>query len=201
MVAGALTAYGPARRAVADLFGLEGVRVVPVSPSAPTPRTTIDEATDFGERVTLAEARDRVSFDVALPSASVLGEPDDVFVRTGPGLESVTLVYRPRPGLPEIRASDVGLILSEYAGSAAPYFEKYVDARHPPTPVTVAGTWPGLRFPGPQQVLVRDPSGEIHAEHPRLSAPSLVWQQGEVTLRLEAAIGQRRALDIAATVS
>jgi hypothetical protein len=178
---------------------LDGVRVVPISPSVPTPRETIDAASDFGGRSTLAQARARLTFDIALPVRAGLGEPDAVYVRSEQDFESVTLVWRPRPGLPEILDTQVGLILSEYAGAAAPYFEKYVDARHPPITVTVAGS-PGLRFSGPQEVLIRDHRGIIHDEHPRTSAPTLVWERDGVTYRLEADTGTRRALELAATV-
>jgi hypothetical protein len=198
LVVAALTLSGPGREAVAHLFGLNGVRVVPLSPTAPPPRQHIDVQGDFGDLVTLAQARERMSFDVTLPRE--LGDPDDVYVRTGSGLESVTLVYGPRPGLPDILHNGVGLILSEYSGYAAPYFDKYLDMDHPPRAVMVAGKWQGLRFPGPQEVMVRDPQGDIHDEQPRMSAPTLVWEQDLVTFRLEARVGLHRARAIAASL-
>jgi hypothetical protein len=91
-------------------------------------------------------------------------------------------------------------LLSEYAGSAEPYFDKYVDERRPPHRVTVGGQWPGLRFPGRQQLLILDPEGTVHAEHARVSAPSLVWERDGVTYRLEAGLHQERALAIAGSV-
>lgn len=188
------------RQAVAHLFEIVGVRVHPLPAATSAPRATLDPSVDLGEPVTLAEARRLVSFTVAVPSGGRLGAPDTVYVRRGPGLESVTLVYRPRVGFPAALNRRVGLILSEYAGRATPYFDKYVDERRAPTPVTVAGRWPGLYFPGPQQVLIRDSSGVVHSEHPRLSAPSLVWVRGAVTYRLEANIDQDRALAVAASL-
>jgi hypothetical protein len=188
------------RHAVADLFGFAGMDVRPLPSAAPSPRTTLDPSVDLGEPVTLAEARDRVSITVAVPAAAGLGEPDTVYLRRGPGLESVTLVYGPRDGFPAGVDSHVGLVLSEYAGTATPYFAKYVDEQLAPTQVTVAGRWPGLYFPGPQEVLVRDPTGTVHNEHPRLSAPTLVWVQGAVTYRLEANASKERALAVATSL-
>jgi hypothetical protein len=188
------------RHAVAELFGIAGVDVHPLPSSGPSPRSTLDPSVDLGELVTLAEARRRVSFTVAVPDAAGLGEPDTVYLRRGPGLESVTLVYRPRDGFPATADSHVGLVLSEFAGTATPYFDKYVEGQLALTRVTVAGRWPGLYFPGPQEVLVRDPNGEVHDEHPRLSAPTLVWVQGAVTYRLEANISRERALSVAASL-
>ncbi|MDP9221169.1 MAG: hypothetical protein M3P23_11630 [Actinomycetota bacterium] len=186
------------RQAVAELFGIRGVAVHPRATPAPTPRASVDPALDFGDPVTLAEARQRVSFAVGVPSA--LGAPDAVYVRRGPGLESVTLTYRPREGLPAALDSRYGLILTEFAGTATPYFEKFVNMGVGVTRVTVAGRWPGLSFAGPQEVLIRAPNGEVIDEHPRSSAPTLVWVQGDVTFRLEAAVSRTRALDLAGSV-
>ncbi|MEP6525879.1 MAG: hypothetical protein ABJA86_01845 [Nocardioidaceae bacterium] len=188
------------RQAVADLFGISGVRVRPLPTTGPSPRTTIDASLDLGDPVTLAEARRRVSFPVALPSTASLGAPDAVYVRDSPGLEAVNLVYRPRAGFPGGFDGHVGLLLSEYAGAAKPYFVKYIDQHIPLSQVIVAGRWPGLYFPGAQEVYVRDPGGLIHSERPRLSAPSLVWERGSVTYRLEADISRARALAIAASL-
>jgi hypothetical protein len=188
------------RQAVADLFGISGVRVKPLPTTGPSPRTTLDASLDLGDPVTLAEAQRRVSFTVSVPSISALGTPDAVYVRSGPGLEAVNLVYRPRAGFPAAFDTHVGLLLSEYAGSAKPYFIKYVEQDIPLSRVIVAGRWPGLYFPGAQEVYVRDPGGDVHSERPRLSAPSLVWEQGAVTYRLEANISRARALVIAASL-
>jgi hypothetical protein len=188
------------RQAVADLFGLSGVRVRPLPTSGPSPRSTIDASLELGDPVTLADAQRRVSFTVAAPSASGLGTPDAVYVRGGPGLQAVNLVYRPRAGFPAGYDTHVGLLLSEYAGAAKPYFVKYVDTHVPLSRVLVAGRWRGLYFPGAQEVYVRDPSGTVHSERPRLSAPSLVWERGAVTYRLEGNISQSRALAIAASL-
>jgi hypothetical protein len=141
-----------------------------------------------------------MAFEIALPSAPALAQPDRVYISTGRGLESVTLVYRPRPGLPEVLNSDVGLIVSEYAGEAAPYFDKYVDQQHPPTPVTVDGVWPGLHFARGQDVLIHGPGTTVYSENARTSAPALVWQEGDLTYRLEANIDTRRALQVAAAL-
>ena len=188
------------RQAVADLFGISGVRVRPLPTTGPSPRTTIDASLDLGDPVTLAEAQRRVSFTVSVPSTSGLGAPDAVYVRSGPGLEAVNLVYRPRPGFPAAFDTQVGLLISEYAGSAKPYFVKYIDQHIPLSKVIVAGRWSGLYFPGAQEVYVRDPSGSIHSEQPRLSAPSMVWEREAVTYRLEANVSRVRALAIAASL-
>lgn len=186
------------RDAVADLFGFSGVRVRPLPTAAPSPRTTIDQALELGAPVGLAEAGRRMPFSVAVPTE--LGAPDAVYIRHDQGLDAVSLVYRPRPGFPAAFDTRVGLLISEYAGSATPYFEKFVGAGVRVTRVTVDGKWPGLYFAAPQQVLVRDPSGVVHEDRPRLAAPTLVWVHGDVTFRLEARVDRATALVVAASV-
>lgn len=189
------------RRAMAALFEFGGVRVNSLPSSALPPRTTLDPGLDLGEPATLAQARRQVSFAAAVPSRSGLGAPDAVYVRRGVSLESLTLVYLAKPGLPAVANSPVGLILTEYAGTATPYFDKYETPGSLVTRLTVAGRWPGIYFSGPQEVLIRDDAGRVHNEHPRVSAPTLVWVRGAVTYRLEANISQRRAIEVAASVS
>ena len=185
------------REAVAEMFGFDGVRVRSLPTAAPSPRTTLDADLDLGEPVSLDQARQQVSFTVSVPSVPELGAPDSIYVRDERGLESVSLVYLPRAGFPAGADSRVGALVSEYSGSAMPYFEKLIEAGAPMTRVTVAGRWPGLYFATPHEVLVRSPDGVVHADGPRLSAPTLVWVQGDVTYRLEAAIDLDRALAVA----
>jgi hypothetical protein len=45
-----------------------------------------------------------------------------------------------------------------------------------------------------------DASGRLRAEPPRTSGPSLIWQRGELTLRLEGEPDRQRALAIAGSV-
>lgn len=188
------------RDAVADLFGFAGVSVRTAPGPAPSPRTTVDAALDLGEAVTLDEARGRLSFPVSLPSAPGLAAPDAIYVTDGPGLESVSVVYRPNAGLPATADTQVGLLLSEYAGTAAPYFDKLIDAGEPVTQVTVGDGWPGLYFTSPHQILVRGPDGLVHEDRPRLAAPTLVWVREGVTYRLEAALDLEQALAVAASI-
>lgn len=189
------------REAVAELFGFGGVRVRSLPTAAPSPRTTLDANLDLGEPVTLDQARQQVSFPVSVPSVPELEAPDSVYVSNVRGLESVSLVYRPRAGFPAAVDTQVGLLVSEYAGTATPYFDKLIDSGDPMTRVTVAGRWPGLYFSTPHEILVRSRDGVVHEDRPRLAAPTLLWVQGDVTYRLEATVDLQRALAVASTMS
>jgi hypothetical protein len=196
----ALLSVPATREAVADLFGFTGVGVRSAPSAAPSPRTTLDANLDLGDPVTLDEARDMVSFTVTTPGTPELGQPDAVYVRQQRGHESVSLAYRPRAGYPATVDTQVGLLLSEYSGTATPYFEKLLESGEPMTEVTVDGRWPALYFTSPHQVLVRAPDGIVHEVRPRLSAPTLVWVERNVTYRLEAAVDLEQALAVASSM-
>ena len=188
------------RDAVADLFGFSGVRVRTAPTTAASPRTTVEAHADLGEPVTLDEARRQVSFPVSAPTVAGLGSPAAVYVRRGPGLEAVSLVYRPNADFPAADDPTVGLLVSEYSGTAEPFFEKVINEGAPVTQVTVDGRWPGLYFPSPHQLLVRAPDGLVHEARPRLAAPTLVWVRDDVTYRLEADVELEQALEVAASI-
>jgi hypothetical protein len=52
-----------------------------------------------------------------------------------------------------------------------------------------------LREPHP--LVYTDPGGAEHSERSRIAGPTLIWQRGPVTLRLEGMATQQRALQIA----
>src|SRR5687767_5649568 len=66
----------------------------------------LGEDLEFGERITLREA------PILLPRAPALGRPDEVYSLE----DSVTLVYRARPGLPALGDSGIGLLLIQRSG-------------------------------------------------------------------------------------
>jgi hypothetical protein len=198
LLATAVVVSVPATRAaVANLFGFAGVNVRTAPSTASSPRTTLDAALDLGERVTLDQAQSRVTFPISVPTIAGLDAPDAVYARRERGLESVSLVYRPTAELPATNDRQVGMLVSQYLGSATPYFDKIIDAGEPVTQVTLDGQWPGLYFTSPHQILVRAPDGLVHEDSPRLAAPTLIWVRDNVTYRLEAALDLEQALAVA----
>jgi hypothetical protein len=49
-------------------------------------------------------------------------------------------------------------------------------------------------------VLFVGPSGDIQTDQPRLSGPSMLWERGGITYRLESALGEADAQRLADTV-
>jgi hypothetical protein len=181
-----VAAVPPARSTVLDWLGLGGETIQRV-PKVPTP-TPVTVPLDLGTRVPLPRS-------ALVPRA--LGRPDAVY-EAG---DIVTLLYRPRRGLPESEYTGAGALVSEFPGRTnAGYVRKMAGPHTRIDRVTVGGE-PGFWIAGAAHgLLYEDPSGAIGESRPRLAGQALVWRHGARTLRLEADIAKSRALAIARSV-
>jgi hypothetical protein len=182
-LAGVLALSPGARSAFLEIFRLEGATVERVET---LPDVRVQRA-DFGERVTREEAERTVGFElVGLDGV----EPDAIFVRDG---AIASLVYgdpeRPR------------LVLSQLRGSVYEGFVKKVGSRGTRIDeVTVDGR-PGLFVSGDEHfVMFRDEFGNISDELTYLAGNVLLWNRGELLLRLEGDLTRDRALELARSV-
>ncbi|MFL6218466.1 MAG: hypothetical protein ACJ742_07950 [Actinomycetes bacterium] len=195
-----LVASPGTREAVARRLGLRGVGVQLGGPPPPTVTTRPGERLDLGlgERVTLEEARRRVGFPVLVPGAAGFRQPAAVYVNEAvPAGGRVDLVYRARPGLSASPFTDVGLLVTEFRGQPTPEFLKKVAVLGMVEEVRVGGE-PGYWFSGePHFFTYRDAAGNLRDEQTRLAGNTLVWQRGELTLRIEGEISRQEALRIA----
>jgi hypothetical protein len=200
LAAAVLVASPGTREAVARRLGLRGVGVQLGGPPPPTVTSRPGERLDLGlgPRVTLEEARRRVGFPVLVPGAAGFQQPAAVYVSgTVPAGGRVDLVYRARPGLPASPFTDVGLLVTEFRGQPTPEFIKKVTVLGRVEQVTVAGE-PGYWFSGePHFFTYRDAAGNLRDEQTRLAGNTLVWQRGDLTLRIEGEISRQEALRIA----
>jgi hypothetical protein len=201
LLAAAVLAASPGtREAVARRLGLRGVGVELGGPPPPTVTTRPGERLDLGlgQRVTLEEARRRVGFPVLVPGAAGFQQPAAVYVdeHEPPG-GRVDLVYRARPGLAASPFTDVGLLVTEFRGRPTPDFIKKTAILSQVEEVTVAGQ-PGYWFSGePHFFTYLDAAGQFRDEQTRLAGNTLIWQRGDLTLRLEGQITKQEALAIA----
>jgi hypothetical protein len=200
LAAAVLVASPGTREAVARRLGLRGVGVQIGGPPPPTVTTAPGTRLDLGlgERVTLEEARRRVGFPVLVPGAAGFARPDAVFVnQTVPAGGRVDLVYRARPGLPASSFTDAGLLITQFQGQVEPAFLKKVTGAGMVQSVAVGGE-PGYFFSGePHFFSYRDSSGQFREEQTRLAGNTLIWQRGDLTLRLEGNLPMKEALAIA----
>jgi hypothetical protein len=202
VLAGGILPFSPsARRAVADFLGLRGerIKVVRTPPSAPI--RPLGDGLDLGERLTLAQARARVSYRVFVPGAAELGSPDEVYLLRSDLGEQVSLVYRSRTGIPQASTTGVGLLVNEFRGRVEQRFiEKFIGPGATVEAVQVNGH-PGFWIEGqPHAILYVGPNGEPIPDTVRLAANVLVWEQGDVTIRIESLLTRGEALRIAESV-
>jgi hypothetical protein len=178
------------RHAILEWLGLRGVTVERVA-TLPSVPATPDLA--LGELLSLEQAQRVASFEILVPEA--LGEPDEIYVdRSTPG-GRVSLVYRDARG-------EIAALLTQFRGDLAPeLIGKLVEGDSRAEAVTVAGGAPGVFLSGgPHVVFYRDPDGEIREETLRLAGNTLLWQRGDLLLRLESALSLEESLSVARSV-
>jgi hypothetical protein len=170
---GAVLAVPPARTAVLDWLGLRGVSIVRVDELPPTPAV---DRLDLGREITPEQA--------PLWLLTPDDEPDRIYRGNG----TVSLLW----GTPD----RVRLLLTEFRGAAL--IEKLVETDTRVERVTVNGQ-PGAWIEEPHVVFFEDPRGRVRQTTGRLAGKTLLWQHGEVTLRLEGDLSKEDALRIART--
>src|SRR5262245_25180945 len=164
-------AVPPARTAILDWLGLRHVSIVRVDD---LPETSPIVRLDLGRPVTRAQA--------PLWTLVPEDEPDKIFVDDG----TVSLVWGD-PGRPR-------LLLTEFQGQA--FIEKLIQPDTRVEPVTVNGR-PGAWLEEPHVVMFRDQKGQLRDDSARLAGKTLLWEHGELTLRLEGDLTKEQALRIA----
>jgi hypothetical protein len=193
-VALSLVALPDLRRAVADWLGVPGIGIS-TEPHATTPPPTT-AGLQLGPRVTLEEARAQVDFEVAFPRA--LGRPDSAHLESPPPGGRVSLVYRPRPGLPPAKSTGVGLLLTQFPGTVTREFVHKVATPGVRVRSVRAGDLPAYWLSGsPHTILYLDGSGRIREDAVRFADNVLLWQDDGVVFRLESALNLERALALA----
>ena len=188
-----------ARAAAGQFFHLRGIDIFPV-PSVPATLPT-PKIVFTGERMTLTEARARLSFAPLVPASGDLGSPDDVYVDSVGTSDRLSLVYRRRDGIPVSAQAGVSALVVEVRGVLD---ETLIlgKAAAPGTsiePVNVSGARGYWIEGAPHLFFYRDANGNAAQDTLRLAGNTLVWEQGGVTVRLEAQVSRDEALKLAAT--
>ena len=108
----------------------------------------------------------------------------------------VDLVWRARPGLPASGFTDAGRLITEFQGQTTPEFIE--GRRGRPGRVREVDGEPAYWFSGePHFFTYLDRAGRFREEQTRLAGNTLIWQRGELTLRLEGELSKEEALRIA----
>jgi hypothetical protein len=164
--------------------GIERVPQLPKSDPVPSLRPAAPLAP--GSVVSLRRARDLAGFPLLVPPG--VGAPSRVYLAGSGTTAQVTLVWSARDGLPAVRGSDVGLLLSERRGSAPMRSQKLIGPGSKVRQVQV-GDANGLTVVGPDHVIEYfDQRYAVQRVRPRLSGNALLWGRDGIILRAEAAL-------------
>lgn len=200
------------RSAVADRLGFQSDRitVVPTLPPLPrTPPSASPAATPappgaglaLGEQTTLDQARARLSFPLLVPTAAVLGPPDAVWLSAAVPGGQVALTYGVGSGLPPTTQTGLGALLTEFRGGIDPaFFGKVVGPGTTVEPVSVGGDRGWWLAGKPHILIYQAPDGQIRNDQIRLAGDTLLWQHGDVILRLESSLSRDEAIRVAESV-
>jgi hypothetical protein len=172
----ALLAAPPVRAAVADWFGFGAVRVqhgpAPTGPASPPPTVSPGRSA--------AQAAAAADFPVSV--LGELGEPDGVRVAADGG--SVSMSWTTEEGVLRLDQFDARLDFAVLKQAGSVRF-------------TSVGSSDGVWFEEPHDVALIEDDGTSVRHPARLAGHTLVWQDGDVTLRLEGDVGLVRAVEIA----
>jgi hypothetical protein len=166
----------PVGASILDWFGFHGVRVV----EDQTPAT--EEPTVPAELagLSLQRAATLAGFTPLVPAE--LGAPDGVAVSADRTLVSLSWG----------RGEDT-IRLDQFRGTVDPMFWKMVDS----SSFVTIDVGDALWLPTAHDVRVLAADGTKRRLASRLAAPTLVWPQGDLTLRLEGDHSRERAIEIA----
>jgi hypothetical protein len=184
------------RDAIAHFFHVSGV-IVTRQPS-PLPSFSPVTPLDLGRRTTMADAQSKMSFTIAVPAE--LGDPDAVYVVSDiPGGE-VSLAYTPRPGIPLVKQTGLGLLVTEFRGDLNPSFlMKGLGEGTTAEEVSVHGD-PGWWISGQPHMLYVEVRGQGQSVPLRMAANTLIWEHAGVTYRIESGLSKADAFRIASSL-
>lgn len=199
----AALALQPVGASALEAIGLRGIAIFRV-PDVPSTRGSA-VLPDAKRVASVDRASAEAGFRVRVPGE--LGDPDEIYVRlagtdqAGRGLTQAFLVYGERSGVTPSAQTGISVLIAELRGSFAPQLlGKVLPAGGTAEEVTVnggRGVWIGG---APHQVFYLGPGGDVLVDSVRLAGNVLVWEQGELLLRIEANVTKEQALRIASTM-
>lgn len=189
----ALATVAVAAKLVIDLGA---ITVTTLPSTSPLPTRTLGPD-DFGTPVSLDEAAAIAGFTARVPSA--LGQPDRVWVDQvnvgfdGEDVTTIVMAWKPREGLPAIPNSHFGAVLMAFRGEANIASKMIGEDATIQVPTTVNGG-NGIFLAGTHELdLLVDGTVRRFV----VTGTVVLWNEGELAFRLETALDENPAVDIA----
>lgn len=197
---GVLAGSATARERVADWLGIPGITITH-APAGAKPAAHPSYTKPFlGQPVSLADAQTVASFPIVQPTLPQYEQADAVYVMPARIGSVISLVYRPRPGLPEAPETGTGLLLTEFRDTVdGTLFNKIIVNTASAQPVQVSGRQ-GFWIASPHELMLFGGDGNGIGFPPRTAANSLVWRADGLVLRIETALPLDRAIAIAESI-
>lgn len=170
-----LAASPSARSAILEFLGLKSVRVERREPRVPPGRVDLR----LGQRVSLAEARERAGFDVLVPAG--LGDPDAVYLASDP--RRVALTYG-------------GLLVQQFRATVEPVIGKAIGEGARLERFRLDGD-PAYFISGRAHGFAYlDEDGEAHVEDQRLAGNTLLVERDGLLVRVEGRVPRDQAVRV-----
>lgn len=182
-----------ARRAVADLLGVVGIRVTFDDGSRGEALRPSNELT-LGEQMATYEAEDRAGFDVLVPSTPESRRVWAVYYDPSIGESGMVSLVHP-PAAESV--DDVELLVTQFAASLDGELFKKIAVSDTGVTYTRVGESDGYWIDGDPHFLYYVEEGEPRPETVRLAGPVLIWESDGITYRVEGARSLRAALRLA----
>ena len=181
---------------LAAVLPLTHAHEVPLA-SSKQPSVDVRLATHYGlgEPLDLAVLQQGAPFPVLLPTASGFAAPDEVYFRRDYPMDSVALVYH------AAGRRHIGSILTEFLGSPGALADSlFANGASAVAVNNNIGAWVA-RSDGPPVFFYFDPGERAREVSPNLRVNTLVWQQGELTLRFETELPRDEAIRVAESLA
>jgi hypothetical protein len=191
--------YPDTRSTVAGWFNVPGITIFVEDEPVETP--VVGLPLQLGDRVTLDEARTEAGFDLLVPGDERLGEPDEVYVsQLYPGV-AASFVYHAGVEIPETEQTGVGVLLTQFQGTLNPgTYGKGVPEGVSVEYLEVNGHDAYWLSGKPHTLYYAREGGVLGQQDIRMAGNTLLWQHGDITLRLESALDLDTVLDIAGSM-
>lgn len=185
-----VAAVAPAREAVAGWLGIGAVEIRTGDDPAPSSSPSTDPRVEDGpQRVDLEAVRRDLPFPLRVPDPDLVGEP----------LAAVVDPQVPT-GLVAIRYEEVVLVQMASRPDRTPVASKQVGTDTEIRPVDVGGHSGAWITGDPHQVTYVLPDGQLAVDSVRVVGDVLVWEEDDITYRIEGARSLEAAVEIATSL-
>jgi len=187
------------RSTVAHRLGIGGVEIIS-APTVPIPPELGHELL-LGSPTTLADATPRLAY-VSLPPPTTLGLPDAVYLLDPPPGGQLSYVYLPRDDLPEVDATGVGVLVSQFPGTTDDTLVGKMLEGGTTLEIVRVGSATGFWIAGqPHVFMYKNAQGNVRQDTLRLASNTLIWDVGGVTVRIESNLPKDQVIDIAESMT